>query len=85
MQSPQHGGHRAFGVRSAPAPDFAVAQFSAEWGDGHATNADGVGVGGEEDAWFGGAVCAWMRWEATYYIGARRFDFFERDLGTGSP
>ena len=44
MQRPQHGGHRPLGIARAAAPQPAVADFSAKWIDGHATDAHGIEV-----------------------------------------
>ena len=43
-KSDEHGGHGAFGIRGAAAPDFSIADFGGEGVDGHSVHGDGVEV-----------------------------------------
>ena len=76
-QGPEGGGHRAFRIAGAAAPDFVVAQDGVEGRDGHAGDADGVEVRGEGEA---GSAVAGGR-ERGDDIGAARFDRLDADLG----
>lgn len=78
----EHGGHGAFGIGCASPPDFAVADFSGEGGDGHVGNAYGIEMRAEQDA-----RSAVERGETGDKVWSTGGDFLKGDGGTdvGEP
>lgn len=81
-ESGEHGGHGAFGIGCATAPDFAIADIPGEGRDGHVGDAHGIEMGAEEDA--GASV---EGGEAGDEVWAPWGDFLEGDGGSdvGQP